>query len=499
MNKRLLAILIAIAIITTAALLFGALRSSPITSKKAQINKVYGDGEILVTFNVKIPDWTPKEDKIYIYIDDFQYKTDGGVPMQEVSPGSYSVRFKAQKRKVLKYKYNRNNFGYPTDEEFSPDSDKARREVSIKAAPKVVDDEVKKWRWLSKDAPTANISKDGPTNKRDKKLIVGIHMLDFYQPRFNDFVPSTMKRIKSKGFDYVGFAYSANVVTDANPIKFSNKAINTYTEKELENSIKEARKNNLKVMLSVGVETDPTSDKFDLIELEFQDKQPNGFFITLVDEWTRSMLRSAKIAQKHKVDIFSFSNQWPFWGDKTPAQDKLLNDLINKALVKIKKVYKGKLTTDMYDTNENYDFYKQLDWIGDKWWEPLSANKNPTVEQLRARTQQIIADKYKPIFSKYKKPIFLHQMAYASYDGAAGALELSTEGTEVAEWFPYNKKYPADFQEQADAYDAVLQEVHDDPMFVGVYSFGYGYWDSHDKSSGVRGKPAEGVWVKWSK
>ena len=54
------------------------------------------------------------------------------------------------------------------------------------------------------------------------------------------------------------------------------------------------------------------------------------------------------------------------------------------------------------------------------------------------------------------------------------------------------------FQEQADAYEAVFQALYDEAIFVGALSFSYTYWDTHDKSPGIRGKPAEEVWARWA-
>ena len=57
---------------------------------------------------------------------------------------------------------------------------------------------------------------------------------------------------------------------------------------------------------------------------------------------------------------------------------------------------------------------------------------------------------------------------------------------------------PADFQEQVDAYEAVFRAISDEEYFTGVFAFGYGYWDLQEKSAGIRGKPAEDVWVRWN-
>ena len=118
---------------------------------------------------------------------------------------------------------------------------------------------------------------------------------------------------------------------------------------------------------------------------------------------------------------------------------------------------------------------------------------------MKKEAERIIDERYKPIFEMYGKPIFLGSFVYCSYDGAAGALALSWEGKEIAEWFPYNPKFPADFKEQVDALEAVFQAICDEPMFAGAFTFSYSYWDSYDKGPAIRSKPAEEVWVKWIK
>lgn len=463
--------------------------------------KVFGDGEVLITFEVKVPEWTPKEDRIYIRIDGFYYGQNGGVPMEEKGADVWRVLFKAPANQELRYKYNRNNFGFATDEEFNPDSKKARRIVEVGNQPKTVNDEVNKWRWLSERPPQADISTFEPDDlpEREEPFTIGMFLLDFFNEGFTDFIPSTLDRIKERGFEYVGIAYSPSVFTSSNPLTFSHQPINTYSEEQLDFFIKESRKRGLKILLAAGIETDPRDpSKFDEIEAGFRRRQSDDWYIQLAREWNDTMVRTAELAEKYNIEIFTPSNQWPFWGDKTEDQKKMLNTLINDAYRKIRKVYSGKISSDYYAEDEFFDYYKQMDWIGDKWWWKIADDKKTSLEEMKTEAERVIDEIYREIYNKYDKPIFLQQLAYASYDGAAGALQISIEGPDIAEWFPYNPDYPADFQEQADAYEAVFQAIHDEPIFVGVFSFSYTYWDSYDKSTGIRSKPAEDVWVKWN-
>ena len=324
--------------------------------------------------------------------------------------------------------------------------------------------------------------------------------MDFYGDAFDPHVAPTMERLEQKGFEYVGIAYSAAVFVGADPPNTTFEPINTYTEEQLGLSFAEVRRRGLKLALSVGVETDPRSaETFEEIEAGFRQEHDDRWYLQLANEWELAMMRAARIAEENDVEILVISNQWPFWGTKTEAQKRLLNGLINGTIERMRSVYTGKLTSDYYAADEVFDYYRQLDWVGDKWWWPLTTERDPALVELTAEAEAIVDSRYRPVYEKYGKPIFLSQVAYAAYDGAAGAEQISTEAPEIAEWFPYDDTYPPDFQEQADAYEAVFQAIHDEPIFSGAFTFSYTNWDSYDKSTGIRGKPAEEVWAKWTR
>src|SRR3989338_2486844 len=69
---------------------------------------VYGDGNTLLTFEVEVPDWTPKEDNIHVYIDNFYYGSDGWIRMVKKYNNTWTIKYKARLGQELKYKYNRN-------------------------------------------------------------------------------------------------------------------------------------------------------------------------------------------------------------------------------------------------------------------------------------------------------------------------------------------------------------------------------------------------------
>jgi len=462
------------------------------------VTETYGDGEVKITLIVEVPGWTPPDDRIFVQFDGFYGSMGWGVPMEEVEEGVWAVSFLAPGSRPLAYKYNRNNGGYPTDEEFAPDSMEARRTIAVASTPLVVNDTVSKWRWLEHPPPQTVISDYVPEDlpERNGSFVVGIHLLDFYSGSFDEHVGPTLDRIAEKGFEYVGFAYAPSFFTSSVPLDFTREPLNTYSREQLEQAFSMARERGLKIMFSAGLETDPND--FEAIEEGLRQSHGDEWYAALAEEWREIMVETAELAESHGVEILALSNQWFFFGDQTPEQSALVNTLVKESIGEVNDAYSGKLTMDFYMPSPYFDYYSELDWLGDKWWWGLTDSRDATVTEMRDRAEEIIDEYYAPFYLEYGKPIFLQQLAYASYDGAAGANAISTEAPEVSEYYPYDHSWPADFQEQADAYEAVFQAISDEEMFVGVFAFSYTYWDTHDKSTGFRGKPAEDVWVRWN-
>lgn len=463
---------------------------------------VFGDeaNNIIISFEVDTPEWTPEEDMIYLVIKDYPAKIDGqmsrGLPMKRKEGNIWAVAYRAKIGEKIRYKYNRNNSGYDTDEEFFPDTADAWRTAEVEDENLSIMNNVEKWRWLNSERLESKELGFQPDYipKRSQSPVTGVFMLDYYDAKFRQFIPTTFDRIKSNGFVYVELADFPAFVTTAEPLKIVAGTKESFDF--VDYAIQEAQKRDLKVILTSRLEAQ--WDNHEQINNALQLPHRNAWFANYVDVWKNSIVKSAAVAEKNKLELFIPSNPWPLFQYESTDQKEFVNALINAAYVQIKKIYSGKLSSDLYVEDDSFDFYKQLSWVGDSWNFPLTDKKEPDLDYMRTQAQKIIDDKYQPIFEKYKKPIFLQQVTYASYDGAAGAEQLSDENTEIADWLPYNGKYPVDLLEQAAAYEAFFQAVFDEQIFAGFISTDYAYWDKQDKLSGVRGKTAEDVWIKWN-
>ena len=109
----------------------------------------------LVKFEVLVPDWTPVQDLIFVSIEGIYFGGNGGVPMVRREHRLWTAEYLAEADQLLEYKYNRNDFGFSTDEQFLPDSDETRRAIEVGTESMSVRDEITGWRWLSKEVPQA--------------------------------------------------------------------------------------------------------------------------------------------------------------------------------------------------------------------------------------------------------------------------------------------------------------------------------------------------------
>jgi len=234
------------------------------------------------------------------------------------------------------------------------------------------------------------------------------------------------------------------------------------------------------------------------------------------DEWisnhTSSMSRIANIAQQGSVDRFVII------GDEV---QHLTYDVKNQngwlnLITEIRKVYKGQLTTVIYSNGMYYNGKNQVDMVGETilskldiigvGWFPkyLTNSNNPTVADLIAgwknNTNGVDTIKFFELVNqKYKKPIWIADMAIHSFDGD----NIDPDNI-------YNNliNLVTDEQEQADEYEALFTVLSYNMgnWFLGMSIDSYNNFPSNytlprhlnsPYSEDIRGKIAEGVVRKW--
>lgn len=165
----------------------------------------------------------------------------------------------------------------------------------------------------------------------------------------------------------------------------------------------------------------------------------------------------------------------------------------NNLIVKIRNVYKGKLT---YAANwDEYDiitFWSKLDFIGVDAYFPLCDDPDPDVNKMMQAWEPIL-DKLERTSKKYQKPILYTEYGYLSVDGCGGKTwELESN--------LHSKKYNP--QAQATCLNVLLECSSKHSCWQG--GFLWKWYDDPtamhhgiEKDHSPQGKPGEDVVRKW--
>jgi hypothetical protein len=211
-------------------------------------------------------------------------------------------------------------------------------------------------------------------------------------------------------------------------------------------------------------------------------------------------LTYAALAQKNEVEMFVIGTEidpaameghpyGPIGGGQTQYFINLISE--------VREIYSGKLTYSSSCFGEcwsvrNIQFWGALDYIGFEPYYSLTDSMNPTIADLKNGFLEGL-EWAQQAHEAYNKPVIFTEISYHSFDGS-GKYVLST---------PPN---PAlDLQEQADAYEAVLQSIETIDWIEGIYPWALYLvrpgenleWQLQDTDGPFIGKPAGQVLKKW--
>jgi len=218
----------------------------------------------------------------------------------------------------------------------------------------------------------------------------------------------------------------------------------------------------------------------------------------------------AALAEKHQCEMFWIGNEWNksyIYGEEwRKILEAVRNNFSGAILVEF--LYQGEWEWKRILEKVDPSCFELMDYMGlSMILFPMSpdysgiepcdpSNYSPTVLQLVERWQRP-AKAIEEAYKKFKKPIFITELAAYSYDG--GACE---------EWRrnPLALKRAVDFQEQADLFEAAMRVLTALDCVHGVswnkwnaYEPGlFSSWTEHSKrETQFQGKPAEKVLKYW--
>lgn len=207
------------------------------------------------------------------------------------------------------------------------------------------------------------------------------------------------------------------------------------------------------------------------------------------DSYEARMLQYARIAEVTDVPLFCIGTELR---TAIKQQPKRWIPFIKQ----IKSIYSGKLTYALNwdDPIESIAFWSELDYIGVQAYFPLTSNKNPDLETIKSGWETHIAT-LKKVSNHYNMPILFTEIGYRSDEEAT-----------IAPWEwgaitgALTKKKSNKTQQLA--YEAMFQQLWDEPWFAGCY-----IWQWHTATSEKsaennvdftpRFKPAENTITRW--
>lgn len=198
----------------------------------------------------------------------------------------------------------------------------------------------------------------------------------------------------------------------------------------------------------------------------------------LEDSYEKFILMYAKVAQDVKADILCIGTELEKFVANRPKYWA-------KLILKIRKVYKGKLTyAANWDEFKRVAFWSQLDYIGVDAYFPLTDKKTPTVQEFE--DGWILHKKeIKKIQSQFKKPILFTEYGYRSIDF-----------TGKEPWDSKRVSGAINLEAQVNGLQAIYNQFWKEDWFAG--GFVWKWFHRHDRVGGEnnnrftpQNKPAE--------
>ncbi|MEM4201973.1 MAG: carboxypeptidase regulatory-like domain-containing protein, partial [Candidatus Hadarchaeum sp.] len=392
-----------------------------------------------------------------------------------VDPGNFS------------YKYLRNGDPEIGIEKLSPDKNDAFRQINVGPSGKKQVDKITQWRHQTRESIPSLVSlHETPSVQRrasGEPFQSGIELIDYWRPSWLPLVKTIAARISEHNAGWVQLPSLSGIISADPPIV--DMGWNSFKLDEIIYTIESLHSRGLKLALRAF----PYPSE--LPYAGFERHNTNDWYDAFYAEVKSIYLFHAKIAEQEDIELLILAN-FPWQDAYNPSSAAYINQKWKEVISEIRKVYSGPITVDTFIDRPEYDWYEDLDYIGDIWWEKIADTPSDTYSSMKSSALEILDTKYLPIYQRFNKPIIFTEVAYYSADGSA-TQQYGVYSDEISDFLPENPLVATDWQEQADAYEAVLQAIAEKSWVQGAYSFGYSFMDHDCKGYSIRAKTAEKV------
>ncbi len=207
------------------------------------------------------------------------------------------------------------------------------------------------------------------------------------------------------------------------------------------------------------------------------------------ESYRENMLHYAKMAALTKVELLCIGTELR---TSIKQQPKAWMSLVKD----IRAIYHGKLTyaANWDDDNDLGEFWDAMDYIGIQAYFPLTKDKAPDLETIKAGWGNHISN-LEELSKKYDRPILFTEVGYKS------EVSATIKPWEWDSLFSGISKKKSDITQQL-AYQALFESLWHKKWFAGLYIW---QWQVHSKKEKAlknldfspRFKPAENTIAKW--
>ena len=224
--------------------------------------------------------------------------------------------------------------------------------------------------------------------------------------------------------------------------------------------IEELRKKNIKIMLKPQIWV-WNGEFTGLIKMANEEN-----WQALEESYTSFILEYAELAQETNAEILCIGTELENFVKERP-------DYWHNLIIKIKIIYKGKLTyAANWDEFKRTPFWGALDFIGIDAYFPVSDSQTPSISECKVgwKAHKVVI---KSVSEKYDKPILFTEYGYRSVDFT---------GREP--WQSDHTLTSLNFEGQSNAMQALLEEFWSEDWFAG--GFIWKWFHAHDKVGGEK-------------
>jgi uncharacterized protein (TIGR03437 family) len=456
------------------------------TAVSDTINAWKSSLQVPVTLTAASP--TGAQDTLYVTTEG-----NGGsapVKMWPTGPGKATYTIYANPNTTLNYRYIRNGDPAIGLEIVGTDRNPpAYRSLVVGPSGASSNDTIVAWRHQMREPALSTVTSGitGPVVSRTSPFQTGISVVDYWRSNWLPLVDPTMARLKSMNAQWVQIP-AVWTVTVSDPPK-GEFVYNSFPPQDLIAHIRSAKAVGLHVALGSL-----------LYPANFPGPRTQTWFDRFFEQVGSISLFYAQLAQAEGVELFILPN---FVFDADSNNDQATRLYINakwKALIAAIRAsgYTGKLTSSSLTfVRPEYDWFGDLDFLGDGWLRPVADSSQDSVQSMYARTVEILSDYYLPIVNRFHKPVIFTIGYYSALSSARQRYVLETSdfalADQISDFLPADPSVPSNYDEQARAYQAVLLAFAATPWVQGAYSFGYAYFDFDSKFFSIRAKTAEQI------